>query len=347
MTLLNNTNQFPIINISGEPFERGRQHGEQLRVEIDKTIQFYRSIFKLTDSEIFQHADFFQQKIEAFNPDYNEEIKGIAHGAGVDSLWISALNARTEILSRNANASNECTAVYFPEPSILGQNWDWGKALEPLTVLMNIEQADGHNILMLTEPGIIGKIGMNNCGLGVCLNILTLGQPLDGLPVHVILRAILDCKSLDQVESLLAGHGGGKASNIIVADANSNGFDVEFCGQDSYRLEAVTDYLLHTNHYLGKPVNSEYNPDFFSSYARFNKATEILADNSERSVESMSQLLSDNSNRSLPIYRQYQPDESVHELGTIFTVVMELAKQKMHVRKGNGPDARFFEYDLS
>ena len=150
MALLNNTNQFPVINISGEPFERGRLHGEQLRVEIDKTIAFYRSIFKLSDSEIFQYAEFFRQKIEAFNPDYNEEIKGIGQGAGVDPLWIAALNSRTEILSRNANASNECTAVYFPEPSILGQNWDWGKTLEPLAVLMNIEQTDGHNILMLT-----------------------------------------------------------------------------------------------------------------------------------------------------------------------------------------------------
>ena len=347
MTLLNKTNQFPLIIISGEPFERGRQHGEQLRVEIDKSIIFYRSIFKLSDSDIFQHAEFFRQRIKAFNPDYNEEIKGIAHGAGVDPLWIAALNARTEILSRNANASNECTAVYFPEPSILGQNWDWGKALEPLTVLMNIEQADGHNILMLTEPGIIGKIGMNNQGLGVCLNILTLGKELDGLPVHIILRAVLDCKTLGEVESLLAQHAEGKASNILIADADGNGFDMEFCGQDSYRLEANTNYLLHTNHYLGKPVNSENNPDFASSYARFNKATQILADNPERNVETISRLLSDDSNRSLPIYREYLPDESVHEVGTIFTIIMELAQQKMLVRKGKGPDARFFKYGLS
>lgn len=347
MTLLNKTNQFPLIIISGEPFERGRQHGEQLRVEIDKSIIFYRSIFKLSDSDIFQHAEFFRQRIKAFNPDYNEEIKGIAHGAGVDPLWIAALNARTEILSRNANASNECTAVYFPEPSILGQNWDWGKALEPLTVLMNIEQADGHNILMLTEPGIIGKIGMNNQGLGVCLNILTLGKELDGLPVHIILRAVLDCKTLGEVESLLAQHAEGKASNILIADADGNGFDMEFCGQDSYRLEANTNYLLHTNHYLGKPVNSENNPDFASSYARFNKATQILADNPERNVETISRLLSDDSNRSLPIYREYLPDELVHEVGTIFTIIMELAQQKMLVRKGKGPDARFFKYGLS
>lgn len=339
-------NQFPLITISGEPFDRGKQHGEQLSAEIAKTIDFYRSIFGLPEAEVLRHADIFRKIIDDFDPTYSEEIDGIARGAGVDPLWIVALNARTEILSRKAGGSNECTAVYFTEPSILAQNWDWGRALEPLTVLMKIVQPHGQVILMITEPGIIGKIGMNNAGLGVCLNILTLDKVLDGLPVHLVLRAILDCKSLTQVDSLLAKHGGGKASNIIVADTSGNGFDMEFCGENSYRLAPESNYLLHTNHYLGHPINSEQDPDFSSSYARFNKATQILTDNNERSVEVVCDLLSDESDRSLPIYREYLPDDSVHELGTICTIVMELAQQKMHVRKGKGPGATFFEYRL-
>ena len=347
MKVANNTNQFPVITISGEPFERGRQHGAQLKLKIAKTIDFYRSIFKLPESEIMRYAEFFQQLIDSFNTGYIAEMRGIAEGAKVDPLWIVALNARTEILSRSTNAGNECTTVYFPQSSILGQNWDWGKALEPLTVLMKIEQSDGHEILMLTEPGIIGKIGMNNRSLGVCLNILTQDEELDGLPVHIILRAILDCKSLAEVEALLDRHADGKASNIMVADASGKGFDIEFCGADSYRLKPHSDYLLHTNHYLAQSINSEHNPDFSSSYARFNKATEVLASNIARAARAMHELLSDDSDPVWPVYRDYRPDESVHELGTIFTVVMELAHGKMHVRKGKGPNARFFEYRLT
>jgi isopenicillin-N N-acyltransferase-like protein len=337
-------NQFPLIKISGEPFERGKQHGEQLGSEIARSIEFYRSIFGLSDTEILQYADYFRKIIDDLNPAYREEMDGIALGAGVDPLWIVALNARTEILSRNARPSNECTSVCFAEQSILGQNWDWGKALEPLTVLMKILQADGHIILMITEPGIIGKIGMNNSGLGVCLNILTLGKVLDGLPVHIILRAILDCKSFAQVDSLLAQHGGGKASNIMVAEANGNGLDIEFCAEDYYRLEPTSGYLVHTNHYLSKSINSEQDPDFASSYARFNKATQILSSHKERCVAAMCELLSDESDSTFPIYRDYVPDESVHELGTICTIVMELAEQKMYVRKGKGSGAEFVEY---
>ncbi|MCP4186764.1 MAG: hypothetical protein GY763_04080 [Gammaproteobacteria bacterium] len=339
--------QFPLVHISGTPSERGEQHGEILKSEIAQTIDFYHSIFNLPKAEIFRLAYFFQKIIGDFEPDYVDEIVAIARAANVEPAWVFALNARTEILSRNNVVSNECTAVYFHEQSILGQNWDWGKALESLTVLMNIMQPDGHAIAIMTEPGIIGKIGMNSCGLGVCLNILTLGQALNGLPVHIVLRAILDCKSLSQVESLLAQHSNGKASNIIVADVSGNGFDMEFCGDEYYRLDPVANTLIHTNHYLGDEINSANDPAFFSSYARFNKATEILSSTKEHNLETMLDLLSDDSNQEFPVYRNYVADESVQELGTVGTVVMQLAQQKIHVRKGKGTDAGFFEYQMT
>ena len=339
--------EFPQITISGTPFERGRQHGEQLVEKIADTIAFYRSIFEMPDAEIMQHAKYFRETIQAFNPDYIEEIDGIALGAHVDALWVVALNARSEILSHQPGGfATECTALYFSEHSILGQNWDWGKALESLTVLLKIVRPDGHVIKMLTEPGIIGKIGMNSSGLGTCLNILTTGKPVNGLPVHIFLRAVLDCKSFSDVNVLLERNATGKASNVIVADASGNGFSVEFCDQKTFRVELESGCLLHTNHYLGCAINSSRDPRFKSSFARYAKATDILSENKERGVTSMCELLSNESNISLPIYRGYVPDTSLRELGTVFTVVMDLTQQIMHIRKGNGVDLCFVEYRI-
>ncbi len=339
-------NQFPLVHIAGDPRVCGEQHGEILRHEIARTIDFYHSIFNLPREEIFELARQFQKTISDFNSAYADEITAIARAAGVEAEWIFALNARTEILSRNSVVSNECTAVYCREQSILGQTWDWGKALEPLTVLMNIIQPDGHAIAMMTEPGIIGKIGMNSCDLGVCLNILTLGKVLNGLPVHIVLRAILDSKSINQAESLLAQHSSGKASNIIVADASGNGFDVEFCGEKSYRMDPTDNMLIHTNHYLGDEINSPTDPAFFSSYARFGKAGDILSSAKQQNLETIFDLLSDDSDQSYPVYRSYIADESVQQLGTVSTIVMQLAQRSMHVRKGKGPEACFVEYNM-
>ena len=150
--------EFPQITISGTPFERGRQHGEQLVEKIAGTIAYYRSIFAMPDAEIMQHAKYFRAIIQAFNPDYIEEIDGIALGAQVESLWVVALNARSEILSHQAGGfATECTALYFSERSILGQNWDWGRALESLTVLMKIKRPDGHVIKCLPSQASLEK----------------------------------------------------------------------------------------------------------------------------------------------------------------------------------------------
>ena len=340
-------NQFPLLTITGNALTRGRQHGEILREEIAQSINFYHSIFKLRDEEIFRHARFFAKLIEDFNPVYYDEINGIAEGAAVECEWIYALNARTEILSHSKQVFQECTSVYFPQRSILGQNWDWGKALEPLTVLMNIVRADGHVISMITEPGIIGKIGMNNAGLGVCLNILTLGKVLDGLPVHIILRAILDCTSINQVNALLARFSEGKASNIIVADAKGNGFDIEFCGDHHHRIEPDSDALIHTNHYLAENINSPQDEYFYSSFTRYQTASQFLAEDRSRNVETMCQLLSDESDQAFPIFRDFVPDESVHELGTVCSIVMDLETQKIRVRKGKSTDTEFVDYQMT
>lgn len=340
-------NQFRQITIEGSPYQRGRSHGEQLKHEILDTVAFYRSIFNLAENEILRQAAYFKSLVKDFRSDYCDEIEGIAEGADIDPLWIAALNARTEILSLQNNAvSNECTSVYFPQQNIIGQNWDWGKALEPLTVIMRIINPAGHIIRMITEPGIIGKIGMNSAGIGVCLNILTAGLKLTGLPVHIVLRATLDCGSLDEARRLLQSHSHGKASNILIADANANGFDIEFYGDRHFMLMPEADYLVHTNHYIGEQINSPQSMEFASSYARYTRAKSFLEDNDERSIASMCALLSDDSDSQLPIYRDYVVDDSVHELGTVCSIVMSLSQRKMLIRKGKAKGADFFEYDL-
>ena len=140
-----------------------------LKDRIFKVIEFYQGIFKRNESEIFEVAKVFKKRIKDFNPAYCVEIEAIAEGAEVDPLWIYALNARTEIITRFIN---ECTAFYFSGSGILSQNWDWAEELEELVVIMKITRPDGHSILQMTEPGIIGKIGFKTSNLGVTLNIL-------------------------------------------------------------------------------------------------------------------------------------------------------------------------------
>lgn len=334
--------KFREFEITGSPHQRGVMHGEMLRGEIAAALAYYRNIFNQPDDKVLEQAAHFQRTIELFSVEYLEEIHGIAKGSRQDPLWIVALNARTEILAMSKSPFiNECTSICFPEPSLLGQNWDWGKPLEALCCVMRIQRADGHEICMLTEPGIIGKIGMNSAGLGVCLNILTLGHQLDGVPIHIMLRAILDCKSTAEAAAIINKAPFGKSSNILVADRLGHCFDREFAGDETFVPEPDNGNFVHTNHYLAKEINAIDDPLFFNSRARMQKALDRVSQTREFTIDRMTDILSDRSDDQFPIYRSYVPDDILQDLGTVATIVMNLSAREFHIRRGNDPDSPF------
>ena len=49
----------------------------------------------------------------------------------------------------------------------------------------------------------------------------------------------------------------------------------------------------------------------------------------------MKKILSDRSDRAYPIWRTYEPDTNLQEVGTVATIIMDLKAQKLHIRKGN------------
>ncbi|MBI4152603.1 peptidase C45 [Candidatus Woesearchaeota archaeon] len=332
---------FPLIELSGTPPEIGFAHGKLLQERIKKTIAFYKTIFKKEDKLILQQAAHFQKIITQTFPQYAEEIEAIAAGAELDPLWIYALNARTEILSFG---TQECTVAYFKESAILGENWDWAETVESLAVILKITRPDGHAILMMTEPGIIGKIGLNSAGIGVTLNLLECPAKLDGTPIHVLLRAILDCPSLSEAQSVILRAPDGKASNVLIAAADGNSLDVEFAGKDLFMLNPQESLFVHTNHYLSTSFPKKEN--LASSHARYDRAAELSKELAGRTTAEMKQLLLDQENSELPICRPYLPSQYTSSIGTICSIVMDLRKREMQITKGSPLKHQFEKISL-
>ncbi len=338
--------KFPLIELEGDHRTIGFNHGKILTERILQTIDFYKKIFKGDEKTIFKAAKYYKSKISEFNNAYCEEIEAIAEGAEVNPLWIYALNSRTEILTM---VLNECTAAYFRGSSILGQTWDWAEELEDLAVLMKIRYPNNHSILMMTEPGIIGKIGFNSYGVGVCLNFLSLREKLDGVPVHIILRAILDSKSIHDALSIIRPFKRGKASNILIGDNQGNNVDIEFAGDEAYFLESTEDFILHTNHYL---KNRQLNTDLEklkSSFIRFDRVSAIIKDirSNNPSTKEMKKILLDRNDNEHPICRHYVLDEEIGNVGTVCTIVMDLPNYQMHITKGSPLKTNFEIISLS
>jgi len=145
--------------------------------------------------ELRQRAGIFEQLIRAYAPQQAEEIRGIAEGADLPAAHLFAINARSELVPFTVA---ECTALSVPQAGLLGQTWDWCEQLEELVTVLSVTREDGHRLLTVTEPGIVGKIGLCSTGLGVCLNFLSAPRTKDGVPIHNLLREALESASVQR-----------------------------------------------------------------------------------------------------------------------------------------------------
>lgn len=328
------------INLSGSPEEIGFNHGRFLKEQIRRNVEFYKALFLSNfgeESWVLKSALRFREVIEDFNPDYSVEIEHIALGAGIsEPLWLYALNARTELAL--AGYAQECTAVVFPQANLLGQTWDWARSLLENFVIMQIDLPSGVRILQLTEAGVIGKIGFNNRGLGVTLNILWIpGSRPVGVPVHILLRAVLESQTLDGAKEAIRRSGFGKASNLIIAQ-NGLAFDVEFTGACSNFHEIEEPAYVHTNHLIHSRAGVQVeSTSLASSIARFGAVESAIEKTPDFSRQKMAEILSECPGSEGSVLVCYKPDagSGLGYVGTLATIVMDLSRKSMFVRKGN------------
>lgn len=332
-----------MIDLQGTPKEIGFQHGSILKSRIEKNISFYESLFNLEKRKLKKLADHYKDQIQAFNPKYCIEMDAIAEGADIEPFWIYALNSRTEIINR---LIDECTAVYFKNSALMGQNWDWLHESEDLAVVLRIKpQKNGLRILTMTEPGIISKIGLNNYGVGVCLNYLNIEKDSYGVPVHVLLRNILEARTIESAVRHIDPYDKGTASNILIGDKKGNYLDLELAIERTFFYPTKNPIFIHTNHYLAEGFDNSVE-EFAGSLSRFDRASTLAKNLSGTTKDELKLILLDDSDSELPICRRYTMIEDFGNLGTVTTVLMDLKHKTLELSRGNPFENEFFVYQL-
>lgn len=332
----------PLVEVAGDAAARGHQHGEALRGSIERCIEIYDATFKLADDEVARRAAHFESVTRSWHPELATEIDAIAAGSGAAHHWVWALNARSEIMSYTGAEASECTSVWSPETNILAQNWDWMASLEPITVVLDAIHEDGHHVVTVTEPGIVGKVGMSSAGTAVGLNFLYSPEALDGVPVHVLLRALLDARSADDVEQLIETAGTGRSAHVFLANAAGIGSSIEYTGTAMWRRDSSTDPLLHTNHFVNGGAAAAALPQgggAANSEARYDRSVAYVAEHGVAGEDVIRGLLDDRGNADFPICRPFVESATLPgvDTGTICAIVMRLGDAAMDVRLGPDP----------
>jgi isopenicillin-N N-acyltransferase-like protein len=357
---------FPLIEISGSARERGQQHGAQARTRIERSIATYARLFAYCGID-WQGAQrlgaTYRELIGDLDAELLAEIEGIASGAGRKVDEILALNARTEILppsypgeahperGRIAAANvrsgvpdwGECTAVAVkPAQStsastLLAQNWDWLGVQRAALVLLRVRYTDGASCLTLTEAGMLAKIGLNSRGFGVCLNILRSADDgcHAGVPVHVLLRALLARDSVADAITFASKLHFGASSNILCADASGDTAALEFSPRGLEVIRGADVALCHTNHFLA-PAAARHQASLAPSLSTLPRLERIRAltgaHQGKFSRADLQRMLRDEADGYLSICRSPDPALAPEAcIETVASVVMDLGARVMHI----------------
>jgi isopenicillin-N N-acyltransferase-like protein len=117
--------------------------------------------------------------------------------------------------------------------------------------------AGGGRVTTLTEYGVLAKIGVNDAGLGVMLNMLhhradeQRGEPRIGFPVHVLLRTLLeDCTSVDEARDLVRSMSFSASSALTVVDRGGDAASFETFPEGVGEVKPEAGLLVRTNHFV-------------------------------------------------------------------------------------------------
>ena len=148
---------------------------------------------------------------------------------------------------------------------------------------------------------MLAKIGVSSTGVGCLLNAMDCGKhlidenlpPLDGVPIHILLRSALDASSFEGALDKIQGCTHNTSSHIFLGCSSGGKSALMEFGGDVLNVDLSdfdTDkskgnaFRIHTNHYLqcglanhaihGFPKGAEMN----SSRSRYLRGSELIAD---------------------------------------------------------------------
>jgi isopenicillin-N N-acyltransferase-like protein len=188
--------------------------------------------------------------------------------------------------------------------------------------------------------------------VGVCLNILRSidDAHIPALPIHVLLRLVLQAERLDDTVTLLCELELAASSCISIADVSGQAISAELAPVGMSVLEPDAGLLIHTNHCLGELTRDREKPldPTSSSLPRYQRARQLLQPyQAQITPATLMQALRDEEGAPLCICRS--PDLSLNvadQRETIAAVVLDLDERIMHLAPGRPSTVDFVPISL-
>jgi isopenicillin-N N-acyltransferase-like protein len=364
----------PMLTLTGNPRERGRQHGKALK---DGIYRFYKTymersqsepLLKLTEADLLALSGKHGPYIRQYAPDLYEEMEGIAEGAEMaldkvlfincfdeilDTLMLSELAAKLtgQPLPPTTLPLGGCTTfAAFGEATIdgkiyIGQGYDVGTDYEP--VIFRIEaRGDEPEQLIFSHAGVVGTSGINAAGLAITVTSLKLPDQQPGVPMPIMVRKTLQQTILsDFIGAIIMAHRASGHNYTIGAPYAAVNIETS---ATKYDFKYLHDGIFgHANHYESpqlKPLDLWPNL-YQSTLVRSGRMYQLLkARFGKLDLEALKEVLRDHANYPNSICRHEDPRGGAYS--TISALIYRPEDRLMLATNGTPCANQFQEFTI-
>lgn len=358
------------VSFTGQGYELGLQHGKALKNEIADILDAWKqntsiNLGKDADkvlNEFFEYAN-FDEAIKTWTPELFEEVRGIAEGSGQKFNDIMALNLLDEFWVYVDDLNNHhCSGLGVPSrngsPAFISQNMDLENYTDGFQVLMRLNRT-GNNPeqLVLTHPGLIALNGLNEEGIGACMNtLMQLKASANGLPVAFIVRGILNTTNKDEALKFIQTVPHASGQNYIIG-VKGEVFDFEASANKVVRYNPMNENgtVYHTNHPLVnddmKPWFEQYNPSSMkgpkssNSHLRLRAVENRMKSSSEVNEALIKETLRSKDDNYNPVCRANNEDGRGFTFAS--TIMTLTGKPNIQVLAGPPDEADYVQVDFT
>ncbi len=353
-----NVRTLPMIEVTGSPYERGKQQGEQARPQILRALTGYRETIsqalRMTWEEAVREARKFLPYGEEAFPDFVLELEGIAEGGKVPFEDVWSLNCY-EGLGDTRQQVWGCTSLAVRDDQtadghvLLAHNEDWSSVDRDNVYLLRAKPDEGPPFIGMTYGPLLVNIGFNAEGIGVTIDSAHSIDGRVGVPRILYSRAILQARTIGEAIAACLPKLRAGGYSYLVADSHGEMYSIETSATVHDVMYGQEGWLIHTNHYLSPKMQALEEPDVHvGSTVRFHRAERLLRSQlGQATQESLRQVLHDHVNWPYSICMHEDPVKPPHQRGlTLASLVMDLTEHTIQVAAGPPCESEYVTYRL-
>lgn len=285
-----------MVEVSGGSYDRGTSQGvmfaKQIVAHLDALYAHWSALgieSPETYGKRFLAETDFGDAVAVHTPHAMEEVNGIANGAGIDSgqaFLLQLLDEEWAYRARRLHTTplDKCSSLAVRDNAhgvtYVGQNMDLPGYTDGFQHLVrHSPSGPAPGQVIFTIAGILGLMGTNAAGLGICVNSLPqLPSGRSGIPVAFMIRRLLESSSASEAAELIHRLPHATNQHYLLADPNTLvSLEASANGVTEYRAP-WPDRIFHTNHPLS-PLQADTSPelDMINSEARLAALTARLS----------------------------------------------------------------------